>query len=55
MVESSHSRKIHFNVAFLGDVDCGKSTIIGHMLYKKMSIDHKEMAKSELEASKAGK
>jgi len=45
----------HINVAFLGHVDCGKSTTIGHFLHLIGLLDAKQLSKFEREAADMGK
>ena len=39
----------------IGNVDCGKSTIAGHLIYKCNGIDGNTIEKFEKEAAEAGK
>ncbi len=49
------SEKPHLNLVIIGHVDHGKSTIVGHILYRLGFIDPKKMAELEEEAKKRGK
>lgn len=47
--------KPHIKIAFIGHVDCGKSTISGHMLKMLGAIEKEKMKKLEKDASDFGK
>jgi len=49
------SEKPHLNLVVIGHVDHGKSTTVGHILYRLGFIDPKKMAELEAEAAKRGK
>lgn len=49
------SEKPHLNLVIIGHVDHGKSTMVGHILYRLGYIDPKKMAELEEEAKKKGK
>lgn len=49
------SEKPHLNLVIIGHVDHGKSTMVGHILYRLGYIDPKQMAELEEEAKKKGK
>ena len=49
------SQKPHLNLVIIGHVDHGKSTMVGHILYRLGYIDPKQMAELEEEAKKKGK
>ena len=49
------SEKPHLNLVIIGHVDHGKSTMVGHILYRLGYIDPKTMAELEEEAKKRGK
>ncbi|OQV20193.1 HBS1-like protein [Hypsibius exemplaris] len=49
------SSKPLINLIVIGHVDAGKSTLMGHLLYKLGRVDAKQMAKFEHEANKIGK
>ena len=49
------SSKPLINLIVIGHVDAGKSTLMGHLLYKLGKVDAKQMAKFEHEAKKIGK
>ncbi|MCI4396587.1 MAG: translation elongation factor EF-1 subunit alpha [Thermoprotei archaeon] len=49
------SEKPHLNLVVIGHVDHGKSTTVGHILYRLGFIDPKKMAELEAEAQKRGK
>jgi elongation factor 1-alpha len=40
-------KKPHINLIIIGHVDHGKSTLMGHMLYKTGALSKQEMAKLE--------
>lgn len=43
------------NLVVIGHVDAGKSTLMGHILYRLGNISKKAMHKNEMESKKAGK
>jgi len=43
--------KAHVSIVFLGHVDCGKSTLCGHLIYKCGGIDECTMKQIEKEAT----
>ena len=47
--------KEHLSVVFLGHAKAGKSTAIGHLLYKLGEVDRKVIDRLEREARDAGK
>ncbi len=49
------SGKPHLNLVVIGHVDHGKSTLIGHMLYKLGAVDEKTIKEIEEAARKMGK
>ncbi|MEM3182810.1 MAG: translation elongation factor EF-1 subunit alpha [Fervidicoccaceae archaeon] len=49
------SEKPHLNLVVIGHIDHGKSTTVGHILYRLGFIDPKKMAELEAEAQKRGK
>lgn len=49
------SEKPHLNLVVIGHVDHGKSTLVGHILYRLGFVDPKKMAELEEEAKKRGK
>lgn len=49
------SEKPHLNLIIIGHVDHGKSTMVGHILYRLGYVDPKKMAELEEEAKKKGK
>ncbi len=49
------SEKPHLNLVVIGHVDHGKSTLVGHILYRLGFVDQKKMAELEEEAKKRGK
>ena len=55
MVERLRKIKTRMNVVFLGDVDSGKSTIIGQLLYKLNSIEDRVYKKCVETATSMGK
>jgi len=52
---SSTLQKPHLNLIFIGHVDHGKSTLVGHLLYRLGYFDQKTLAMIEEEAKKMGK
>jgi len=50
----SKLEKPHLNLVVIGHVDHGKSTLVGHMLYRLGFIDPKKMKEIEEEAKKRG-
>ncbi len=48
-------KKPHLNLIVIGHVDHGKSTLVGHLLYRLGYIDEKTMKQLEEEAKKRGK
>jgi len=51
----SASQKPHLNLVIIGHVDHGKSTLVGHILYRLGYFDQKTMQAIEEEAKKIGK
>ncbi|MGB9830651.1 MAG: GTP-binding protein, partial [Fervidicoccus fontis] len=49
------SEKPHLNLVVIGHVDHGKSTTVGHILYRLGYVDPKKLAELEEEAKKKGK
>ncbi len=49
------SEKPHLNLVIIGHVDHGKSTLVGHILYRLGYVDPKKWAELEAEAKKRGK
>ena len=49
------STKSHLNLVVIGHVDHGKSTLVGHMLYKLGAVDQKTLKEIEEAAKKIGK
>ncbi len=49
------SEKTHLNLIVIGHVDHGKSTLVGHLLYRLGYIDEKTLKTLEEEAKKKGK
>jgi elongation factor 1-alpha len=49
------SEKPHMNLVIIGHVDHGKSTLVGHILYRLGFVDPKKVAELEEEAKKRGK
>ncbi len=49
------SEKPHLNLVIIGHVDHGKSTLVGHILYRLGFVDPKKVAELEEEAKKRGK
>jgi|GEM_PF-6022724 translation elongation factor 1A (EF-1A/EF-Tu) len=48
-------KKIHLNLAIIGHVDHGKSTLTGRLLLEAGYVDEKAFAEIEAEAKKLGK
>jgi elongation factor 1-alpha len=46
--------KTHINVVLIGHVDCGKSTMCGHLIYKCGGIDKRTVDKFEAESASMG-
>lgn len=53
--EFSKSSKPRINLVVVGHVDAGKSTLVGHLLYKLGHIDKKQMHKLEVDSKRSGK
>ncbi len=51
----STQQKPHINLVVIGHVDHGKSTLVGHLLYRLGYVDEKTMKMLEEEAKKKGK
>jgi len=51
----STQSKPHLNLVIIGHVDHGKSTLVGHIMYRLGLVDPKEMQALEEEAKKKGK
>lgn len=49
------SQKTHLNLVIIGHVDHGKSTLVGHILYRLGFVDQKTIQTIEEEAKKKGK
>ena len=49
------SGKVHINLVAIGHVDSGKSTTLGHLIYKCGGIDNRTLEKYEKEALEIGK
>ncbi|RLE77585.1 MAG: elongation factor 1-alpha, partial [Thermoprotei archaeon] len=49
------SRKPHLNLVVIGHVDHGKSTLMGHFLYKLGIVDERKFKEIEQVAEKMGK
>jgi elongation factor 1-alpha len=47
--------KAHINIVLIGHVDCGKSTLAGHLIYKCGGIDQATIGKYEKETAEMGK
>jgi elongation factor 1-alpha len=47
--------KLHMNIVIIGHVDSGKSTTIGHLIYKLGGIDERTIKKFEEQANQMGK
>lgn len=47
--------KLHLNIAFIGHVDSGKTTTIGHLLCKNGKIDQRTIENATKEAKECGK
>eukprot|EP01111_Echinosteliopsis_oligospora_P016735 TRINITY_DN7051_c0_g1_i1.p1 TRINITY_DN7051_c0_g1~~TRINITY_DN7051_c0_g1_i1.p1 ORF type:complete len:728 (-),score=285.13 TRINITY_DN7051_c0_g1_i1:33-2216(-) len=52
---SSSAGKDHLNLVVVGHVDAGKSTTMGHLLFRLGQVDAKTIAKYERESQKRGK
>ncbi|KYQ96803.1 Hsp70 subfamily B suppressor 1 [Tieghemostelium lacteum] len=52
---SSTDNKPHLNMVVIGHVDAGKSTTMGHLLFKLGQVDKRTMDKYEHEANRMGK
>ena len=52
---ASKDKKPHICIVVIGHVDSGKSTTIGHLLYKRGGIDEEVIKKFEKEAQEMGK
>ncbi|MET1160709.1 MAG: translation elongation factor EF-1 subunit alpha [Thermoprotei archaeon] len=52
---SSTLQKPHLNLVIIGHVDHGKSTLVGHILYRLGLVDQKTLQTIEEEAKKRGK
>ncbi|MCC5990597.1 MAG: GTP-binding protein, partial [Thermosphaera sp.] len=52
---SSVPQKPHLNLVIIGHVDHGKSTMVGHILYRLGYFDQKTIQMIEEEAKKMGK
>lgn len=48
-------KKEHLNLVVIGHVDCGKSTLTGHLIYKCGGIEKRVLEKYEKEAEEMGK
>ena len=55
MAEKKEDKKEHLNLVVIGHVDCGKSTLTGHLIYKCGGIDKRMLDKYEKEAEEIGK
>ena len=49
------SQKPNLNLVVIGHVDAGKSTLMGHLLFKTGNVDRKRMHKFEKESRESGK
>ncbi|RRT76934.1 hypothetical protein B296_00004162, partial [Ensete ventricosum] len=47
--------KVHINIVVIGHVDSGKSTTIGHLIYKLGGIDKRVIERFEMEAAEMNK
>lgn len=47
--------KIRMNIVVIGHVDAGKSTTIGHLIYKRGGVDHSTLQDYERQAQELGK
>ncbi|EAL65499.1 hypothetical protein DDB_G0283769 [Dictyostelium discoideum AX4] len=52
---SSSDNKPHLNMVVIGHVDAGKSTTMGHILFKLGYVDKRTMSKFENESNRMGK
>ncbi|KAN0047373.1 hypothetical protein ACTA71_001755 [Dictyostelium dimigraforme] len=52
---SSSDNKPHLNMVVIGHVDAGKSTTMGHILFKLGHVDKRTMSKFEHESNRMGK
>lgn len=52
---NDNSNKVHLSIAICGTVDAGKSTTVGHLLYKLGSLDERQKKKLQEEADAHGK
>lgn len=52
---ASNSKKPRINVIVVGHVDAGKSTLIGHLLFKLGQIPNKQMHRLETDSQRSGK
>ena len=48
------NHKLHINLIVIGHVDSGKSTTIGHLIYKCGGIDPRAVKKFEKQAKEIG-
>ena len=53
--ELERGLKVHVNVVLLGHVDCGKSTLAGHLMVKLGTVDERVIGKYERDAAEMGK
>lgn len=54
-LRSSRSERNNVSLVVIGHIDAGKSTTIGHLIYKCGGIDEKQIEKYEQEAAQLGK
>jgi elongation factor 1-alpha len=54
-VKCMSQQKPHINLVVIGHVDHGKSTLVGHLLYRLGFVDEKTLKMLEEEAKKKGK
>lgn len=54
-MQKRHDGKELINLVVIGHVDAGKSTLMGHLLYKLGNVTKKTMHKNEMESKKSGK
>jgi len=47
--------KVQINIVVIGDVDSGKSTTVGHLIYKLGGVDKRDIERFEKEAADMGK
>ncbi|EGC31114.1 hypothetical protein DICPUDRAFT_5246, partial [Dictyostelium purpureum] len=52
---ASSDNKPHLNMVVIGHVDAGKSTTMGHILFKLGNVDKRTMSKFEHESNRMGK